>query len=69
MFFSAQIKRAGKLTSFLSPDPGNRAADLEFYETKRAEFCVCENMHMLRMHIGIIIAVVNSCFIAYRLLS
>ena len=42
---------------------------MEIYETKQADLWVRENMHMLRMHIGIIIAVVNSCFIACRLLS
>lgn len=43
---------------------------MEIYETKRADFWVRENMHMRRMHMGIIIiAVVNSFFIACRLLS
>ena len=42
---------------------------MEIYETKQADFWVRENMHMRRMHMGIIIAVVNSCFIACRLLS
>ena len=64
-----QIKRAGKLTSFLSSGIGGLFANMEIYETKRADFWVRENMHMRRMHMGIIIAVVNSFFIACRLLS
>ena len=42
---------------------------MEIYETKQADLWVRENMLMRRMHMGIIIAVVNSFFIACRLLS